>query len=397
MASAPNRQGSPASPGPLAVWPTTREESWRYFPTRPLEHHALDRPMGPVTLPPELAPVVAHARLVLVNGALVASTLPDGVTLDDVEPEPDEATDGLTAANRTHARPVGLRVARDVASPLIEVLHVALGDGVAHARLSVRLEARASLGLLQRFVGRGAYLVNAHLAARVGPDARLDHVKILDEDAAAAHVERVAVEVDRDGRYHGFVLSLGGARARTAPTVKLRAPGADAEVDGLYLGAGEQVLDHTARIEHLAPHTGSRATWAGVLDGRATGTFQGNVTMANDAVKARTRELTRTLLLSPTAVANAKPELRIDVDDVEASHGASVGSLDPAQLFYLAARGVAPDDARRMLIGAFVAETVALAPPRLRAFVDEALASRVLRAVDPGDVGDDGGGDDAAL
>jgi len=369
----------------MSSWPSTKEEAWRYFPTRALQDHDLAAPMGVVAVD------VGHAeaRLVIVNGVLDRdqSALPDGVTLEDA-PRGD-GRDGLVTANLSYGQGVRVRVAKKTSATL-EVLYVTRGDGVVHPRLDLCLDTHAELRLLQRFVGAGRYFVNSVTDIHMAPDTRLAHVKLETEDPQASHIDAVTVHVGGDARYHGFTLSLGATRARTAPFVTLAAPGAEAEVDGLYLGDGEQVLDHTMVMTHAAPHTTSRATWAGVLDGKSTGTFQGLIVMKPAAVKGKTRELTRTLLLSDSANANAKPELHIDVDDVEASHGATVGSLDAAQMFYLAARGIAPEVARKMLIGAFVRETVALAPALFRPAIEAALKGRLADQ-------HDGDGDDASL
>ncbi|MFO0746632.1 MAG: SufD family Fe-S cluster assembly protein [Myxococcota bacterium] len=361
-------------------WPTTREEAWRYFPTRALQGFALDQAPAPGT--GELAVVGAVPDGVMVRAAK---------DVGDALPLP---MDGLTEANHRYATALVIEVGAGVRVPALEVVHRMRGDGVAHPRLVLKLGAHADVSLFQRFEGDGAGFVNAATAVTLEPGARLRMTKLEAEAPETSHVESVRVLVGRDARFDGFTLSLGAARARTAPSIVLAAPGAEAEVDGLYLGRGEQVLDHTAVILHAAPQTTSRATWAGVLDGKSTGTFQGLVTMAAGAVTAKTRQLTRTLLLSPTAVANAKPELHIDVDDVEASHGAAIGSLDAGQLFYLASRGVGPDEARRMLIGAFVRATLELAPAAFRPALEAALAGHVAFAADPVEDADAVPGDD---
>ena len=132
-------------------------------------------------------------------------------------------------------------------------------------------------------------------------------------------------------------------------------------------------------LERIDGHAG----WANTAAMRAVprdlaGTWQPDGgRIDRDAVKSATRQLTRTLLLSNDAEAHAKPELHIDCDDVEASHGATVGQLDPMEQFYLESRGIAPEDARRMLIRAFVDKQLAFAPAPLRAGLAAAVAERL--------------------
>lgn len=359
-------------------WPTTRDEAWRYFPTRALQAFDLTTSDG--------------STFAVVVGDGSDAALPAGVTVrtaNDVGDALALPIDGLTAANHAVANAVVIDVAPGVIVPALTLVHRATSGAVAQPRLVLNVGKRAEVTLLERFEGGADGVVNAATSIVLADGARVSLVKLQVSDPTASHVESVRVSVGRDARFHGFTLSLGGARARTAPSIVLGAPGGEAEVDGLYLARGEQVLDHTMVAIHAAPHTTSKATWAGVLDGRSTGTFQGLITIQPGAVKSKTRELTRTLLLSPTANANAKPELQIDVDDVEASHGAAIGQLDPAQLFYLTARGIAPDDARRMLVRAFVKATLELAPAAFRPALQAALADG---GDDAGEGGDDGDG-----
>jgi Fe-S cluster assembly protein SufD len=106
------------------------------------------------------------------------------------------------------------------------------------------------------------------------------------------------------------------------------------------------------------PHGTTREVYKGVLDGEARGAFQGTFIVHEGAVKTDAHQLSRTLMLSKGAEADAKPELEIYADDVKCSHGASAGALDPAQLFYLRSRGIAERAARAMLIEGFIAETI---------------------------------------
>ncbi|MEE2981630.1 MAG: SufD family Fe-S cluster assembly protein, partial [Pseudomonadota bacterium] len=98
--------------------------------------------------------------------------------------------------------------------------------------------------------------------------------------------------------------------------------------------------------------------YKGVLDGDAHGVFQGKIVVRPDAQKTDAHQLNKNLLLSETAQADTKPELEIYADDVKCSHGATVGEIDDDALFYMRARGIGDDEARRLLVEAFVGEIV---------------------------------------
>ena len=134
---------------------------------------------------------------------------------------------------------------------------------------------------------------------------------------------------------------------------------AKAEVNAAYLMNGWATLDTTTDIEHLAEKTYSSQLIKGVVGGEAKGVFQGKIRIAPNAQKTEGRQLHKALLLSDTAEIDVKPELEIYADDVKCSHGAASGELDQEQLFYLRSRGIGEEEARQMLIDAYLTDVVA--------------------------------------
>ena len=129
-------------------------------------------------------------------------------------------------------------------------------------------------------------------------------------------------------------------------------------------------------MSHDAPSCGSRQTVKNVLDGRARGVFQGRIEVARVAQKTDGYQMNQALLLSPDAEIDSKPQLEIFADDVKCSHGATVGELDAAQLFYLRSRGVPEAEARAMLVRAFLTEALdAVADERVREMLDVELSA----------------------
>jgi Fe-S cluster assembly protein SufD len=133
---------------------------------------------------------------------------------------------------------------------------------------------------------------------------------------------------------------------------------AKAALGGLALLDGERRADTTLQLVHSAPGGTSREFYRAIVDDEAAGTFQGKVVVANGAQKTDGAMKSQAVLLSPRAQMNAKPELEIFADDVVCGHGATVGSLDPQQIFYLRTRGVQKDEAEAMLLEAFGAEAI---------------------------------------
>ena len=183
--------------------------------------------------------------------------------------------------------------------------------------------------------------------------------------------ENAARHLVADSGIHDFAITLGaGARmdfhavnagagyGRIAIDVTLH-DGAHFEFGAVQIGGGDANLEIVTTVRHIEPNATSRQTVRSVLGGSATGSYLGKVAVARDAQKTDSVQSVKAMLLSRTATANSKPELEIYADDVKCAHGATVGELDKAALFYLAARGIPPVEAQTLLLQAFVSEVFA--------------------------------------
>lgn len=132
--------------------------------------------------------------------------------------------------------------------------------------------------------------------------------------------------------------------------------GAHFEMGGAILGSGEQTLEIVTETIHAEPDGTSNQVVRSVLADKATGSFLGKINVARDAQKTDAAQSVKSMLLDRTAAANAKPELEIFADDVKCAHGATVGELDKQALFYLASRGLAPAEAKKLMLQAFIAD-----------------------------------------
>jgi Fe-S cluster assembly protein SufD len=150
------------------------------------------------------------------------------------------------------------------------------------------------------------------------------------------------------------ILNIGGDYGRVELNVTLH-EGANFTLGGVQIGGGTQTLEIVTTVTHAEPGATSRQTVRSVLAGKATGTYLGKVAVARDAQKTDSVQSVKAMLLDRTATANAKPELEIYADDVKCAHGATVGELDKSAMFYLAARGLPPAEAKKLLLQAFIA------------------------------------------
>ncbi len=259
---------------------------------------------------------------------------------------------------------VFLRVARGVCldKPLAFINHS--HSGVKHfANLHniVVLETGAQVTLIEVYQYSGEvkseYFNNIVNEIFIGRQAVLRHYKVQSEALKAVHIALNAVKVKENGLYESFCRQKGANLARQETHVVLQESGAEAIVNAVYMMNGWATLDTTTDIEHLAQNTRSNQLVKGVVGGQAKGVFQGKIHIAPNAVQTEGYQLHKALLLSDEAEVDVKPELEIFADDVKCSHGATCGELDAEQLFYLQSRGIGAEEARQMLIEAFVDES----------------------------------------
>lgn len=384
-------------------FPSRKQEGWRYTSLEKL----LAQPFLPAgARPPAIAeselesllvPGLESHRLVLLNGGYApelsrAGELPGGVQLyslrDALENRPGlvEALldrpesgnvevftllntlgldDGLVLIFEQDAR---------IEEP-IEILHLSVDTGAAHVaqpRHLLVLEAGAQASVVERYasVGNPVYFNNSLLDLRLGKGASLRHHRVQQESSQAFHLAKLRLRQGADSRYRGASYALGAGWSRTEIDVDFAEPGAENELDGLYLAGDGQLVDFHLNIEHQAAGCTSRETFKGILSGRGRAVFDGRVCVQKDAQKTDAQLNNANLLLSRNAEVDTKPQLEINADDVRCSHGTTVGQIEPDMLFYLRARGIPADEARKMLCLGFAGEVVeACGPPALRDYV----------------------------
>jgi Fe-S cluster assembly protein SufD len=165
-------------------------------------------------------------------------------------------------------------------------------------------------------------------------------------------------EVGRDGYLDWVALGFGSANGRVRMETKLAGPGAEARVTGAYGTHQRQHIDFDTTQEHAAPNTTSDLAFRGVLQGRSTAVWKGNIIVDPGAQKTDAFQESRNLLISKRAHADAIPGLEIQANDVRCTHAAAVAQVDPEQLFYLRSRGLREDVAKRLVIEGFLAALV---------------------------------------
>ncbi len=338
-----------------------RAEAWKYTTLQPLGGMSFGS-SGP---PPAIALPNAAARLVFAGGAFRAdlSTSVPGFARFADQPEFGELSwpdrDPMVALNTMLAEDGAvLTIPNDRDAGIVFLVHAGIDGTSAHPRHMIRLGRGARLTLMELFEGEGCYVHNPVSEIHVADGAVLTHVRMQTESTAAFHLATIYAAIAEGGTYDSFTLNIGGRITRTEVHTVLDGAGAVAHLNGAQLLTGSQHADFTSVVRHAAPKGTSRQTVKNVLAGQSRGVFQGRIEVARGAQGTDGYQMNRALLLSPDAEIDTKPELEIFADDVKCSHGATVGELDPEQLFYLRSRGIPDSEARAILVRAFLAEAL---------------------------------------
>ena len=350
--------------------PGPREEAWRYTHLRPITEFTFLEPLTPIEDCPRLLarlPEIDAPRLVFVDGRYRPdlSTPPDGIAVRVGGPAGEAVLVGekLVDLNTMLGEDGAEIVVADGVDAGTLVLASLATDrearhGAFHPRHAVSLGKGAKLTLIDVALGEGVYLNNSVLAIRVGQKAHLTHLRMQLESIRAFSFATVFADIAEGSEYDSFTMTIGGRLSRNEVHANLSGPNAIAHLNAARMLRGQQHGDFTSIIRHIAPNCASRQTVKTVLDNAARGVFQGKIEVARGAQKTDGYQMNQALLLSHDAEMDSKPQLEIYADDVKCSHGATVGEIDAEQLFYLRSRGVPHEEARAMLIRAFLAEAI---------------------------------------
>ena len=394
--------------------PTTRLEAWRFTNVAPIAStaFALAAPAEREAARADTAPHALDigAGLLFVNGRHVApasdvSALPAGVevlSLADVLASDANETraaveahlasgagienEAFTALNTAllHDGAVVRVAANTVVEQPIQLLFVTspppAGEPVmTHPRVLLVVGENAQVRVVESYGGGDSpYLTNTVTEVIAGPNAVVDHYKLVREGPSGYHIGAMHVRLGRAANFSSHAVTLGGAIVRNDAQALLDGEGVECTLNGLYLANGSRLVDNHTTIHHAQPHCSSHELYKGILDGEARAVFNGKIIVAIDAQKTDAKQTNKALLLSEDAQINTKPELEIFADDVKCTHGATVGQLDEDALFYLRARGLGLEQARSVLIHAFAGDLlnhIAIEPIRDR--LDDLLLAQL--------------------
>lgn len=205
---------------------------------------------------------------------------------------------------------------------------------------------------------------DAHLSENVeivvGDGAEITVVSVQQWDDEAIHLASHYATVGRDASLKHITVSLGGGVVRLNPSIHLDTEGANGEAFGAYFADAGQHLEHQVYMDHNAPHTRSRVTYKGALQGEGARTvWIGDVLIRRNATGTDSYEENRNLVLTEGTRADSIPNLEIETGDIAgAGHASATGRFDEEHLFYLRSRGITEDEARKLVVRGFLIEVI---------------------------------------
>lgn len=335
--------------------PPAKAERWRYTPLAP-RLQAPQRPAPQAVAAPAPQPPAGATRLLYVNGQAV--DVPARWQSDGSAHRLSTGPDLINAALASGGIDIEVAVGKTLA-PLYLVTAIVGEAASVHLRHRLRLGDNASATLYwEDEAGESAGLSTQTLEIELGRNAALRLVRLQRHAAGGSALRRSHARLQRDARLDYCLCEAGSGLLRHDIHGELLETGAAVQLNGVYAPHGEGHCDIFATIEHAAPDTRSRLDVRGLAMDAARGIFNGRVHVHREAQRTDSEQKLATLLLSPRAQLNAKPELEIYADDVKCAHGATTGQLDEDALYYLRSRGISLADARALLIGSFAAHAL---------------------------------------
>ncbi|GHF63560.1 Fe-S cluster assembly protein SufD [Streptomyces thermodiastaticus] len=327
--------------------PHGREEEWRFTP--------LERLRG----------LHDGTAVAAGQGVKVVVEAPEGVTVETVGRDDARLGKAGTPVDRVAAQAYSaFEQASVVTVPketqLTEPIRIAVhGEGgAAFGHQVVELGAFAEAVVVIDHTGDAVLAANIDYV--LGDGAKLTVVSVQDWDDRAVHVAQHNALVGRDASFKSVVVTFGGDLVRLHPRVTYAGPGGEAELYGLYFTDAGQHQEHRLFVDHSAPHCKSNVAYKGALQGEdAHAVWIGDVLIEARAEGTDTYEMNRNLVLTDGARVDSVPNLEIETGEiVGAGHASATGRFDDEQLFYLMARGIPENEARRLVVRGFFAELV---------------------------------------
>ncbi|MFT4051648.1 MAG: Fe-S cluster assembly protein SufD [Microbacterium sp.] len=326
--------------------PTGREVNWKHTPLAKLAPLFVDAPG-----PHDVIGVEVSAPAAVEQARLAVGQAPRGEVFC-----PEDLPSAIAWSQEAQAPLVRIPSGVELDEPI--VVRLTGRGGIAHAHVVIEAQPQSRATVVLRHEGTAQQAQNVEILVRDGAALTVVSVQRWDDDAV--HLASHQARVDRDASLTHVVVSFGGGIVRVNPSVQLAGSGSDAKLYGLAFADAGQHLESQVYLHHKGPHTTGDVLYKGALQGEGARTvWVGDVLIGPDATGTDSYEANRNLVLTDGARADSIPNLEIETGDIlGAGHASATGRFDDEQLFYLQARGITEDEARRLVVLGFLSEIV---------------------------------------
>ncbi len=245
----------------------------------------------------------------------------------------------------------------------IEIIQICTGENelLVSPRHLIIAEKNSEAQIIEHSISfnvKKRVIVNSVAEIFVDENAKLNYYKVQNANQNAFHLHNTQAIQKQNSHFDTNTVTLDSNWVRNTLNISIEGENCETHLNGLFITADSQFTDNHTRVYHGKAHCQSNQLYKGILDGKSTGVFNGKIYVERDAQKTNAYQSSKNILLTDDATINTKPELEIYADDVKCSHGSSTGKIDEDALFYLRARGLGEQSARRLLLHAFASDVL---------------------------------------
>lgn len=373
--------------------PTTRVEAWKYTRVAKLGKIEFKNEQAEVKNASQYLIDPTTCSFVFVNGhfssALSSRDIPNGVKCNLISESSELASttlrldaeifNSLNTAHLVDGVIIDINDKAQIDTP-IQIIHILKGNHVvSNFKTIIRAGKFSKASIVQGFFteGEGMNFCNNTTEISVEENAFLTLEKVQYESESCFHINTEQVQQAKSSTFSINTFTLNGGLVRNNLNINVNGENCTTHLNGAYLLKNKQHVDNHTVVDHKVPNCESHELYKGVIDNNSTAVFNGKVFVRQNAQKINAFQSNGNVLLSDNATVNSKPELEIYADDVKCSHGSTTGQLDEEAIFYLRARGISENSARRLMVSAFIGDVLEkIESESLHSFVNNLLVER---------------------
>ena len=381
-------------------FPTRKTEAYKYTRVNKIVNAEWKTGDGAadVDLTDQSIPAIDAWKAVFVNGFYRADlsdldTVQNGISCHAISDLDSSDLEGIYGAQSDHTTEIfsalntaystgGMFIKSEkgaVSEKPIHIVHITTGKNtIAQPHHILVAETNSRLEVVQSFISQGESecFTNSLTEVLVEKNAELKLDKIQSISSEDHNLSSECVKQEKDSRFSINSMQIRGGWIRNNLNIS-SGEHCSTDLFGAYMPDGNEHVDNHTRVDHTLPHSESNELYKGIAKGKGTGVFNGKVHVHPHAQLTNAFQSNGNILMSDDATIHSKPELEIYADDVQCSHGSTTGQFDEEAVYYLRARGLSEESARKMLTSAFLSEAFEnISNDALRVFVEEAFEAK---------------------